>query len=71
MLGEVLQWTYPADAVLSHWLRAYPGMGGRDRAELAQAVYDVLRHLRRYRQFAESGSGPRRAGWPSWAWRPR
>ncbi|WP_080707657.1 RsmB/NOP family class I SAM-dependent RNA methyltransferase [Bordetella bronchiseptica] len=58
MLGEVLQWTYPADAVLSHWLRAHPGMGGRDRAELAQAVYDVLRHLRRYRQFAESGVGP-------------
>ncbi|KDC64270.1 NOL1/NOP2/sun family protein [Bordetella bronchiseptica MBORD624] len=58
VLGEVLQWTYPADAVLSHWLRAHPGMGGRDRAELAQAVYDVLRHLRRYRQFAESGVGP-------------
>src|SRR5690606_11286295 len=58
VLGEVLEWPYPADAVLSHWLRAHPGMGGRDRAELAQAVYDVLRHLRRYRQFAESGVGP-------------
>src|SRR5690606_11910009 len=58
VLGEVLQWQYPADAVLSHWLRAHPGLGARDRSELAEAVYDVLRHLRRYRQYAESGVGP-------------
>lgn len=58
VLGEVLQWAYPADAVLSHWLRARPHMGARDRAEVAEAVFDVLRHLRRYRHFAESGSGP-------------
>ena len=58
MLGEILQWTYPADSSLSHWFRAHPALGGRDRAEVAEAVYDVLRHLRRYRQLAESGSGP-------------
>jgi 16S rRNA (cytosine967-C5)-methyltransferase len=58
VLGEVLQWAYPADAVLSRWLRAHPKMGMRDRSELAEAVFDVLRHLRRYRQFAESGTGP-------------
>ncbi|CAM4057968.1 RsmB/NOP family class I SAM-dependent RNA methyltransferase [Bordetella tumulicola] len=58
VLGEVLQWTYPADATLSHWFRAHPTLGGRDRGEVAEAVYDVLRHLRRYRQLAESGSGP-------------
>ena len=58
VLGEVLQWQYPADAVLSHWLRAHPKLGGRDRGEVAEALYDVLRHLRRYRQFAESGTGP-------------
>jgi len=58
VLGEVLQWAHPADAVLSRWLRAHPALGGRDRAEVAQAVYDVLRHLRRYRQYAESGAGP-------------
>nr|WP_160357152.1 RsmB/NOP family class I SAM-dependent RNA methyltransferase [Bordetella sp. 02P26C-1] len=57
LLGEVLQWTYPADATLSHWFRAHPTLGGRDRGEVAEAVYDVLRHLRRYRQLAESGSG--------------
>jgi len=58
VLGEILQWTYPADAALSHWFRAHPTLGGRDRGEVAEAVYDVLRHLRRYRQLAESGSGP-------------
>ena len=58
VLGEILQWTYPADASLSHWLRQHPNLGARDRSEVAEAVYDVLRHLRRYRQFAESGVGP-------------
>lgn len=58
VLGEILQWAYPADAVLSHWFRAHSKLGARDRGELADAVFDVLRHLRRYRQFAESGTGP-------------
>lgn len=58
VLGEILQWEHPADAVLSNWMRAHPKLGMRDRSELAEAVFDVLRHLRRYRQFAESGSGP-------------
>lgn len=58
VLGEILQWEYPADAVLSRWMRAHPKLGARDRSELADGVFDVLRHLRRYRQFAESGSGP-------------
>lgn len=57
VLGEVLQWRYPADAVLSHWFRAHSQVGQRDRGEIAEAVFDVLRHLRRYRQFAESGQG--------------
>jgi len=53
----MLQWTYSADSTLSHWFRAHPSLGGRDRGEVANAVYDVLRHLRRYRQLSESGSG--------------
>ncbi len=57
VLGEVLQWKYPADAVLSHWFRAHANAGLRDRGEIAEAVFDVLRHLRRYRQFAEIGAG--------------
>ena len=33
-------------------------MGSRDRAEIREAVFDVLRHLRQYRNWAESGVGP-------------
>lgn len=57
VLGEILQWQHPADAVLSHWFRRHKHLGQRDRGEIAEAVFDVLRHLRRYRQFAESGQG--------------
>src|SRR5690554_4964410 len=39
-------------------MRLHPKLGMRDRSEVAEAVFDVLRHLRRYRQFAESGFGP-------------
>jgi len=58
VLGEILQWQYPADQVLSRWMRAHPKLGLRDRAEVTEAVFNVLRHLRRYRNLAESGSGP-------------
>jgi len=58
VLGEVLQWQHPADATLSRWFKAHPYLGARDRSEVANAVFDVLRHLRRYRQVAQSGSGP-------------
>lgn len=56
-LGDILQWSGPADGALSRWLRAHPRLGMRDRAEVAEAVYDILRNLRRYRQLAESGRG--------------
>lgn len=58
VLGELLQWSQPADVSLSRWLRQNPRLGSRDRSEVADAVFDVLRHLRRYRQYAQSGNGP-------------
>ena len=58
VLGDILQWAHPADVVLSRWMKAHPKLGVRDRGEVADAVFDVLRHLRRYRHFAESGIGP-------------
>ncbi|ALM86718.1 RsmB/NOP family class I SAM-dependent RNA methyltransferase [Bordetella sp. N] len=58
MLGEILQWQWPADATLSRWLRAHRELGANDRSEVAEAVFDVLRNLRRYRHYAESGVGP-------------
>lgn len=57
-LGEVLQWKHPADLALTRWARTRPKMGSRDRAEIREAVFDVLRHLRQYRNWAESGVGP-------------
>lgn len=57
VLDEVLTMRFAADSVVSHWFRAHPTLGIRDRSEVAEAVYDVLRHLRRYRQLAESGVG--------------
>lgn len=58
LIEQITQWQYPADAVLSHWFRNNPKAGPKDRAELAQAAYNVLRNLRRFRQFAQSGQGP-------------
>lgn len=57
VLKQVLTWQQPADVVLSKYFRANPAMGGRDRAQAAEAVFDVLRHLRRYRHDAQTGSG--------------
>lgn len=57
VLGQVLKFNHPADAVLSKWFKEHRQLGGRDRGEVAEAVFDVLRHLRRYRQYAESGVG--------------
>lgn len=58
LLDELLPMEHPADAVLSRWMRANPKAGARDRAEVADSAFDVLRHLRRYRHLAQSGSGP-------------
>ncbi|NLY65365.1 MAG: RsmB/NOP family class I SAM-dependent RNA methyltransferase [Alcaligenaceae bacterium] len=57
VLAEVQKWKYPADSVLSTWFRQNKSLGSRDRAEVAEAVFDILRNLRRYRQYAESGVG--------------
>lgn len=58
LLTAVFEWRYPADQCVSHYFREHRHLGGRDRAEIAQAVFDVLRHLRRYRRDAQSGPGP-------------
>jgi 16S rRNA (cytosine967-C5)-methyltransferase len=56
-IGEILQWSGPADQVLSRWFREHPKLGARDRGAVAESVYDILRNLRRYRQVAEGGRG--------------
>jgi len=44
--------TKPADQLLREFFRAHPALGRRDRAQVGDWVFDVLRNLRRYRQVA-------------------
>lgn len=57
VLTEVLKFKHPADAVLAHWFRDNRSLGVRDRGEISETVFEILRHLRRYRHFAQSGEG--------------
>ncbi|MCU0933123.1 MAG: SAM-dependent methyltransferase, partial [Thiobacillaceae bacterium] len=58
-LAEVLELDRPADVRLSAYFRAYPKLGGRERAFIAEAVYGVLRHLRSLQALAAPAT-PRR-----------
>jgi len=53
---------HPADAVVSKFFRDYRktyAFGPRERAALAETVYNVLRNKLRFDHFAPSGSGPK------------
>lgn len=56
-LGEALALRLPADAVLRRFFRDHPEIGRRDRANLADTVFDVLRNRRLYAHFAQAGDG--------------
>ena len=58
-LAKVLEFSYPADAVLSRYLRAHPVLGQQDRAFVAETVFAVLRRLRLLETLC-SGRDPRR-----------
>ncbi len=53
-LAHVRFFAAPADKVLSEALRAYPQLGQRDRAFVAESYYGILRHWRRLSRWAES-----------------
>jgi 16S rRNA (cytosine967-C5)-methyltransferase len=57
-LAEVLRLDGPADAALRAFFRTEPRLGRRDRGVVADTVFDVLRHRRRYDHFAQSLGGP-------------
>jgi 16S rRNA (cytosine967-C5)-methyltransferase len=62
LVRQALTLQHPADAVLSRFLRQPHGKnayGSRERAVLAETLYNVLRHKLRFEHFAPSGSGPR------------
>jgi 16S rRNA (cytosine967-C5)-methyltransferase len=56
-LNSVLRLFGPADLALRHFLRAHPELGRRDRGEIAETVFDVLRNRRRYAHLAQGGEG--------------
>lgn len=59
VLGAVLTFEHPADAVLSRHFREHREIGHRDRAFIAEAVYGIVRRLRWLRRLAGEDAKPR------------
>ncbi|HUR88131.1 MAG TPA: RsmB/NOP family class I SAM-dependent RNA methyltransferase [Ramlibacter sp.] len=59
LVGRVLTFEHPADAVVSRYFRDHRSLGPRERATLAETVYTVLRKKLLFDHFAPSGPGPR------------
>lgn len=59
VLGEVLTFAHPADAVLSRYFRENRQLGHRDRGLVAESVYGILRRLRWLRRLCGEGATPR------------
>ena len=72
-LTQVLTFAHPADAILSRHFRDHREIGLRDRAFIAETLYNVLRRLRWLRRLAGEEATPRQLllawlargeGWP-------
>lgn len=59
LLRPLLQFTYPADTVVSQHFRANAELGRRDRAFLAESAYAILRHLRSLEAIVGGDTPPR------------
>ena len=59
LVGQVLRFDHPADAVVSRHFRDNRSLGPRERATLAETAYGVVRRKLLYEHLARSGSGPR------------
>lgn len=59
VVGELLTFKNPADAVLSRFFKEHKEMGQRDRAFVADNAYALLRHLRGAKRFAGARATPR------------
>lgn len=57
LLGELLVFAQPADAVISRFFRERSQLGMRDRAFLAEAAWCVLRNRSWFAHLADSGTG--------------
>jgi 16S rRNA (cytosine967-C5)-methyltransferase len=54
-----LKFDHPADAVVSRYFRDHRSLGPRERATLAETVYNVLRRKLLFDHLSPSGSGPK------------
>jgi 16S rRNA (cytosine967-C5)-methyltransferase len=59
LIGRVLVFDHPADAVVSRFFRENRAFGPRERATLAETTYNLLRRKLLYENLARSGSGPK------------
>ncbi|MBI2380082.1 MAG: RsmB/NOP family class I SAM-dependent RNA methyltransferase [Gammaproteobacteria bacterium] len=60
VLARVLSFNHPADAVLSHFFRERPKLGGRDRHVIAETVYAALRRFEFLTAVVGEAPNPRR-----------
>ena len=58
VLREVLQFSGPADVVISRYFREHAKLGMRERGAFAETVYAILRNRLVYNHLSESGAGP-------------
>ncbi len=59
VLGAVLTFEHPADAVLSEYFREHREIGHRDRGFIAETVYGIVRRLRWLRRLVGEDARPR------------
>lgn len=59
VLGLVLKFAHPADAVVSHYFREHRQLGHADRGFVAETVFAVLRRLRSLRARCGEQASPR------------
>lgn len=58
-LGRLLEFTQPADAVLSAYFREHRVLGGRERGFVAETCYAVLRRKRQLEKLVSPAKSPR------------
>lgn len=73
LLGQVLRFEQPADALVSLHFRNNRSLGSKERHALAETTYAVLRQRLLFQHLAQSGHGPmeRRLVLLAWAGEPR
>ena len=57
LIGLILRFEHPADAVVARYFRDHKGLGPRERHTMAETVYAVLRKKLFFEHLAPSGSG--------------